>query len=114
MPRPKKVCDCCGTIHNSAPQKEYDPVPPPRDPIKGRKTPDSIMRAVNKYRKKDKPIQSARRQALNYYYSHKEEILKKRKELYESVKEYQQEYQRKYRKIKSDLKLMPFYESEIL
>jgi hypothetical protein len=113
MPRPQKICDCCQQVHITPP-KEYEPVPPPRDPIKGRKTPDSVIRAVNKYRKKEYPTQSARKQALNYYYTHKEEILKKRKIAYSNVKEYQQEYQKKYRTTKMCLKSMPFYESEIL
>ena len=72
MPRPKKVCDCCNKVHIRVP-KEYEPVTLPRDPIKGRKTSDSIIRAINKYRKKEYPIQQARKQALNYYYAHKDE-----------------------------------------
>jgi hypothetical protein len=112
MPRPQKICDCCNQVHIKAP-KEYPPLPPPRDPIKGRKTPDSVIRAVNKYRKKEHPTNSSRRQALNYYYAHKEQILKKRKECYDSIKEYQQEYQKKYRMTKCILKNLPFYNSEI-
>lgn len=113
MARVPKICSCCNQVHVKAP-KEYDPVPPPRDPIKGRKTSDAIIRAINKYRKKEYPANSARKQALNYYYTHKEDILKKRKESYQLVKEYQQEYQKKYRMTKNTLKAMPFYETEIL
>lgn len=113
MGRHKKICECCRKVHDPIPKKEYEPVPPPKDPIKGRKTSDSIIRAVNKYRQKDYPKEMGRKQALEYYYKNKEEVLKRRRVFYEankeSIKEYQQEYQKRYRQTINELKQLPFY-----
>jgi len=117
MGRHRKVCACCQKIHEQVPKKEYEPVPPPRDPIKGRKTSDAKIRAVNKYRQKDYPKQMARKQSLEYYYNNKDQVLKKRKIFYEAnkdnIREYQQEYQQKYRQTIRQLKQLPFYDSSI-
>ena len=116
MGRHRKVCECCQKIHEQVPKKEYEPVPPPRDPIKGRKTSDAKIRAVNKYRQKDYPKQMARKQSLEYYYNNKDQVLKKRKIFYEAnkdnIREYQQEYQQKYRQTIRELKQLPFYGQE--
>jgi hypothetical protein len=113
MGRHKKICECCQKVHEPVPKKEYDPVPPPKNPTKSRKTPDSIIRAVNKYRQKEYPKEMARKQALEYYYKHKDEVLKRRKIVYESnketYKEYQKEYQKRYRQTIKELKQLPFY-----
>lgn len=113
MGRHKKICACCQKVNEPIPKKEYDPVPPPRDLVKGRKTPDSIIRAVNKYRQKEYPKEMGRKQALEYYYKNKEEVLKRRKLFYEankeSMKEYQQEYQKRYRQTINELKQLSFY-----
>jgi len=113
MGRHKKICECCGKVHEPTPKKEYDPVPPPKNPDKPRKTPDSILRAVNKYRQKDYPKEMGRKQALEYYYKNKNEVLKRRRLFYEAnketIKEYQQDYQKRYRQTIKELKQLPFY-----
>lgn len=113
MGRHKKICECCQKVHEPVPKKEYDPVPPPKNPNKSRKTPDSIIRAVNKYRQKEYPKEMSRKQALEYYYKNKDEVLKRRRVFYEANKEtikgYQQEYQKRYRQTIKELKQLPFY-----
>jgi hypothetical protein len=113
MGRHKKICECCQKVHEPVPKKEYDPVPPPKNPNKSRKTPDSIIRAVNKYRQKEYPKEMSRKQALEYYYKNKDEVLKRRRVFYEAnkeaYKEYQKEYQKRYRQTIKELKQLPFY-----
>jgi hypothetical protein len=117
MGRHRKNCECCGKVHEPIPKKEYDPVPPPKNPLKGRKTPDSIIRAVNKYRQKEYPKKMGRKQALDYYYKNKDEVLKRRRLHYEAnketIKEYQQDYQKRYRQTIKELKQLPFYGESI-
>jgi hypothetical protein len=117
MGRHKKICECCGKVHEPTPKKEYDPVPPPKNPDRPRKTPDSILRAVNKYRQKDYPKEMGRKQALEYYYKNKDEVLKRRRLFYEAnketIKEYQQDYQKRYRQTIKELKQLPFYGESI-
>jgi hypothetical protein len=58
-----------------------------------------------------------RKQALEYYYKNKNEVLKRRRLFYEAnketIKEYQQDYQKRYRQTIKELKQLPFYGESI-